>query len=57
VRGEIASDIRGTQGFGFDPIFEAGGVTFGEMDEAEKNRLSHRYKALLKFAEWLKVKK
>jgi XTP/dITP diphosphohydrolase len=57
VKGEIAFDIRGKKGFGYDPIFEVGGVTFGEMDEGEKNRLSHRYIALLKFADWLKVKK
>jgi XTP/dITP diphosphohydrolase len=54
VAGEMAKDIRGSVGFGYDPIFEVGGVTFGEMKEEEKNRLSHRYRALLKFAEWLK---
>lgn len=57
AKGKIAEDIRGKKGFGYDPIFEVGGLTFGEMDEGVKNRLSHRYKALLKFAEWLEVKK
>ncbi len=35
---------RGTQGHGFDPIFQPDGfdITFGEMDRWEKNRLSHR---------------
>jgi inosine/xanthosine triphosphate pyrophosphatase family protein len=39
--------------FGYDPIFAVGGRTFGEMGEDEKNLLSHRYRAILKFAEWL----
>lgn len=54
VAGKIAKDIRGYAGFGYDPIFEVNGVTFGEMREDEKNRLSHRYRALLRFARWLK---
>ncbi len=54
VTGEIAKDIRGSAGFGYDPIFEVDGMTFGEMKEEKKNRLSHRYRALIKFAEWLK---
>ncbi|MCX9010001.1 MAG: XTP/dITP diphosphatase [Candidatus Methanoperedens sp.] len=54
VAGEIANGSRGSAGFGYDPIFEVNGVTFGEMGEDEKNRLSHRYRALVKFAEWLK---
>jgi XTP/dITP diphosphohydrolase len=54
VAGEIAGEMRGTGGFGYDPIFEVNGVTFGEMGEDEKNRLSHRYRALMKFARWLK---
>lgn len=53
VVGRIAKEIRGSAGFGYDPIFEVDGVTFGEMEEEEKNRLSHRYRALAKFAEWL----
>lgn len=53
VAGEIAHEMRGSGGFGYDPIFEVGGATFGEMNEDEKNRLSHRYRALVKFAEWL----
>lgn len=54
VTGKIAKDIRGSAGFGYDPIFEVNGATFGEMREDEKNRLSHRYRALMKFARWLK---
>ncbi len=54
VAGKIAKEIRGSAGFGYDPIFEVNGATFGEMNEEEKNRLSHRYRALMKFARWLK---
>jgi XTP/dITP diphosphohydrolase len=54
VAGEITNESRGSGGFGYDPIFEVGGATFGEMGEEEKNRLSHRYAALTEFAQWLK---
>lgn len=53
VDGEISLFGRGDAGFGYDPIFAVGGRTFGEMGDDEKNRLSHRYRALLKFAGWL----
>lgn len=48
VRGRIVIEPRGTEGWGFDPIFEAdeaGGRTFSEMSAAEKNALSHRGRA------------
>ncbi|MDO8727123.1 MAG: XTP/dITP diphosphatase [Candidatus Methanoperedens sp.] len=50
VEGEISLVGRGDAGFGYDPIFEVGGRTFGDMGDYEKNLLSHRYRALLKFA-------
>jgi XTP/dITP diphosphohydrolase len=43
---------RGEGGFGYDPIFEHVGETFAEMDTEEKNAVSHRGRALAKFAEW-----
>jgi XTP/dITP diphosphohydrolase len=43
---------RGEGGFGYDPIFEHDGTTFAEMDAEEKNAISHRGRALGKFAEW-----
>jgi XTP/dITP diphosphohydrolase len=43
---------RGDGGFGFDPIFEFDGQTFAEMGTEEKNAISHRGRALAKFAEW-----
>ena len=55
VRGECAGEItrkrRGAGGFGYDPIFFYPPLkkTFGEMDEREKNSISHRKIALVKF--------
>jgi XTP/dITP diphosphohydrolase len=43
---------RGDGGFGYDPIFEHDGTTFAEMSPEEKNAVSHRGRALAKFAEW-----
>ncbi|WP_255195063.1 non-canonical purine NTP pyrophosphatase [Halorarius litoreus] len=43
---------RGDGGFGYDPIFEHGGKTLAEMSAEEKNAISHRGRALAKFAEW-----
>ncbi|HUA09755.1 MAG TPA: non-canonical purine NTP pyrophosphatase [Candidatus Acidoferrales bacterium] len=47
VRGEIAPELRGTNGFGYDPLFYYPpiGKTFGEIPEQEKNLLSHRGRA------------
>jgi len=56
VQGFIAFEERGTNGFGYDPIFflPEVGRTYGEMPEDEKNRLSHRFRALSQFCDWLK---
>ena len=43
---------RGDGGFGFDPIFEFDGQTYAEMSTEEKNAISHRGRALAKFADW-----
>jgi XTP/dITP diphosphohydrolase len=51
VRGRIVAP-RGEGGFGYDPIFEHDGQTFAEMDTTEKNAISHRGRALAKFADW-----
>jgi XTP/dITP diphosphohydrolase len=44
VEGEIIHEKRGARGFGYDPIFRPLGydVTFGEMDPAHKQEISHR---------------
>jgi XTP/dITP diphosphohydrolase len=66
-RGEINVDERGENGFGYDPIFvpadiedssagslSTGGLTFAEIQTAEKNAFSHRRKALEAVAYQLK---
>ena len=45
----MCTDIR----TGWDPIFEYEGQTYAEMDQVEKNKVSHRFKALEKLKEWL----
>lgn len=47
--GEIIPEERGRNGFGYDPIFlvEGTGKTMAELSMAEKNRLSHRARAIL----------
>jgi XTP/dITP diphosphohydrolase len=56
VEGKIRSEKKGEKGFGYDPIFMPDGFskTFAEMDLAEKNKVSHRARALTKFVEFLK---
>ena len=54
--GEIAKEIRGEAGFGYDPIFfiPECGKTAAELSEEEKNKVSHRGKALRKMKRILK---
>mgnify|MGYP006286800063 CR=1 FL=1 len=56
VQGEISGSIvepRGSNDFGWDPIFQPDGYdqTFAEMDPEEKNRISHRRRALERLKE------
>ena len=49
VAGRISPAARGTGGFGYDPVFvpdEGDGRTFAEMSGTEKNRISHRARAV-----------
>lgn len=48
VDGTIATEPRGSEGFGYDPVFipEETGQTFAEMGEANKNEISHRARAV-----------
>ena len=50
IEGVITHKMMGAGGFGYDPVFIPDGysLTFAEMDESEKNRISHRAKALQK---------
>lgn len=58
VRGEIATEKRGTEGFGYDPVFvpENMGKTFAELGTDVKNTISHRARAVAKLAAFLKEK-
>ena len=56
VEGAIAAVPRGDRGFGYDPVFvadEAAPRTFAELASEEKNRISHRGRALRALAEQL----
>jgi len=55
AKGRIGQEPRGPRGFGYDPVFVPEGhkKTFSEMSGDEKDRLSHRGKALEKLAEFL----
>lgn len=55
VEGTIRHERSGSEGFGYDPIFQPDGynVTFAEMGLDEKNRISHRAKAMEKLVEFL----
>lgn len=55
VEGDIRNEKTGTNGFGYDPIFEPKnlGKTFAEMTIDEKNKLSHRGRAVEKLVAFL----
>ena len=56
-RGKISDHPRGSNGFGYDPIFipeEGDGGTFGELGNEIKNQISHRKKAMLGLSNLLK---
>ena len=57
VNGEIIESARGSEGFGYDPIFvpEGSAKTFAEMTMEEKNTMSHRGRAIASLALFLKV--
>ena len=55
-KGRILDEERGAGGFGYDALFVPDGETrtFAELTPAEKNALSHRGRALRKFAAYLR---
>jgi XTP/dITP diphosphohydrolase len=57
VDGEIIEAKRGTDGFGYDPVFLPTGYekTFAEMDISKKNKFSHRARAIQKLVDFLKA--
>lgn len=50
VRGKIIKELKGDKGFGYDPLFipEGYDITYAEMEEEAKNRISHRAVAFKK---------
>ncbi|HNI44732.1 MAG: RdgB/HAM1 family non-canonical purine NTP pyrophosphatase [Chitinophagales bacterium] len=56
VEGTIRHEASGEGGFGYDPIFQPNGytITFSEMPKSEKNRISHRAKAVAQLVDFLK---
>lgn len=55
VDGRIATEPRGTEGFGYDPVFEPEdtGRTFAELGVEAKNRISHRARAVARLMAFL----
>ena len=55
VEGEITTEPSGSEGFGYDPVFRPLGYeqTFAEMDLGEKNRISHRARAVEQLTQFL----
>jgi len=56
VKGIIGGEQKGFNGFGYDPVFYPEGLdkTFAEMTDQEKDRLSHRGRAMKKLYRYLK---
>jgi XTP/dITP diphosphohydrolase len=57
-KGHITTEMHGDKGFGYDPIFipEGSNKSFAEMTMAEKNKYSHRQKAVTQLFEFLRSK-
>ena len=55
VEGTIRHELTGTGGFGYDPVFQPDGydITFAEMGMEEKNKISHRGRAMDKLIAFL----
>lgn len=58
VEGHIDTSLRGTNGFGYDPLFIPDGheQSFGELSNDVKAGISHRARALTKFLAWASAK-
>lgn len=56
VRGDIAKELMGDKGFGYDPIFipEGYSLSYAQMTLEEKNKMSHRALALNQFRDFFK---
>jgi XTP/dITP diphosphohydrolase len=58
IKGEITDEKKGDSGFGYDPIFipEGFSVSFAQMGNEEKNKISHCYRAAIQLSNYLKGK-
>lgn len=54
--GYIGYEARGERGFGYDPIFMVGDQSYSELTDAQKDRISHRGKALAAFYQGINAK-
>ena len=56
VHGKITKEKKGTEGFGYDPIFQPEGYaqTFAELSMEKKNSISHRARAITQLIDFLK---
>ena len=59
VKGRITITEQGSDGFGYDPVFQPEGYhqTFAQMSASEKNEISHRGKAVRQFIRFLRDQK
>lgn len=59
VKGSIAYELKGTGGFGYDPVFVPEGYeqSFGELSPAIKQQISHRAEAVKKLIAWFEALK
>lgn len=56
AQGEITAHLEGKEGFGYDPVFrpDESSLTFAQMPLEEKNRISHRARAVQRLVDYLK---
>lgn len=59
TEGIILEELRGNKGFGYDPLFfyDSLGLSFAELSAEQKNKISHRAKALKKMKDFLEILK